>query len=96
MNAEDQNSLPIKEQLKRARRAAVVLAVSTIVSILFFIYAFVQKAEAERLLQATEEAQQQLLQQRSIAEQARQEAEMQRAMAAEALVALKECKKEKK
>lgn len=37
-----------KRKLQRARRTALVLATATIISILFLIYAFVQKLEADR------------------------------------------------
>ncbi|MBL7834323.1 MAG: High-affnity carbon uptake protein Hat/HatR [Cyclobacteriaceae bacterium] len=44
-----------KRKLQRARRTALVLATATIISILFLIYAFVQKLEADRNFKLAEE-----------------------------------------
>lgn len=54
MRAEDNINMlkqippPSNFEKQRARRTAVVLAASTIISILFFIYAFLQKLEANK------------------------------------------------
>jgi WD40 repeat protein len=77
-----------KRKLQRARRTALVLATATIISILFLIYAFIQKLEADKNL-AESIKQEQLAkaatavaeQQRAAAEAAKVEADNQRAAA---------------
>jgi uncharacterized protein YdbL (DUF1318 family) len=88
------------EQLKRARRTALVLATTTIVSILFFIYAFLQKQEADKQFTIAEQfrvelqiAKDEAQRQRAIAELSRAEAEKQRELAEQALA---ECEKSKR
>ena len=87
------------EQLKRSRRIALVLAASTIVSILFLIYGFLQRLEADKqfklavqykmeLIQAKEEAEKMKL----IAEAAKAEVQEQRDLAEQRLI---ECEKSK-
>jgi WD40 repeat protein len=44
-----------KRKLQRARRTALVLATATIISVLFLIYAFVQKLEADRNFKLAED-----------------------------------------
>lgn len=80
------------EQLKRARKTALVLATSTIVSILFLIYAFLQKLEADAQSKRAEEyrveavlAKEEAEKQKKIAELGRAEAEQQRNLAEQAL-----------
>jgi hypothetical protein len=41
---------PDKTALKRSRVTALVFAAFTILSLLLFVYAFIQKAESERLM----------------------------------------------
>lgn len=88
---------PSRGELRRARGIAVVLAVSTVVSILCLIYANIKKTEANQLRQVTIELRVQALETKEIAERALQEAEQQRMMAVhsqhEAMLALKECNK---
>lgn len=95
-----EKSKPTKEEIKRARRIAIVLAASTVVSILFLVFAFVQKTEADKLQELTLELRVELLEVKEQAEQAQQEAEMQRAFAFKAQLdaqqALEECNKNKK
>jgi hypothetical protein len=48
-----------QQQLKRARATAILLASATIISLIFLVYAFVQKEHAEKLeieLLATKQA----------------------------------------
>jgi hypothetical protein len=88
------------EQLKRARRTALFLATTTIISILFFIYAFLQKQEADKQFQVAEQYKMELQiakveaqRQRAIAELARDEAMKQRELAEQALA---ECEKSRR
>lgn len=77
-----------KRKLQRARRTALVLATATIISILFLIYAFIQKLEADKNL-AESQRQEKLAkdatavaeQQRAAAEAAKVEADKQRTAA---------------
>lgn len=88
------------EQLKRARRTALVLATTTVISILFFIYAFLQKQEADKQFQVAEQykieaelAKEEAEKQKKIAELSRAEAMQQRSLAEQALA---ECEKSKR
>lgn len=45
-----ENASPDKTALKHSRITALVFAVLTILSLLFIVYAFIQKAESERLM----------------------------------------------
>jgi hypothetical protein len=47
-------------QLKRARLAAIVLALSTIISLIFLVFAFVQKEHARELQSELEATKQEL------------------------------------
>jgi WD40 repeat protein/energy-coupling factor transporter ATP-binding protein EcfA2 len=80
-----------KRKLQRARRTALVLATATIISILFLIYAFIQKLEADKNLAESIKQEQRAKaatvvanQQRAAAEAAKVEADKQRAAAVEA------------
>lgn len=88
------------EQLKRSRRVAIVLATSTIITILFLIYSFLQKLEADKNYQLAEQyrieaelAKNEAQKQRDLAEATRAEAEKQRQLAEQALA---ECQKTKR
>lgn len=51
MNAEEQlrkKPQPTKEEIRRARKIALVLAVSTIISVLLVVYAVIKKTETDR------------------------------------------------
>lgn len=45
-----ENASPDKAALRRARITALVFAALTILSLLLLVYAFIQKAESERLM----------------------------------------------
>lgn len=113
MKAEDQinmlNQIPPLSNLEKKRklRASIVLFVATTVSVLFFVYAFLQKKEADKQFVQAEQRRIELealkvdLQEtRNMAENARREAEAaqieaerQRALADQAL---ENCKKNKR
>lgn len=57
-----------KEQLRRARRVALVLATSTAISIILLVYAFIKKDEADYQFERAEQFQQEAAKQRAIAE----------------------------
>ncbi len=91
---------PTKEAIKRARRLAIVLALSTCITILMFVYAFIKKTEAEHILEKSVELQQQnetlklqLEQAQQISMAAKHEAIIQREQAQKAL---EECANNKK
>ena len=73
-----------KRKLQRARIVALVLASATIISLIFLVYAFIQKSEADkqRLLAETERAK--AVDLKNQAEEARDEAELRRKEADEA------------
>lgn len=91
---------PAKEQIKRARRVALVLATSTVISVLCLAFAFIQKTEADRLYARLMGSQARAIEALQIAEKSREEAAQQRAVAEqsqlEAVRALEECAKNKK
>lgn len=70
-----------KRKLQRARTTALVLATATIISILFLIYAFVQKLEADDARQQAEVNLSRSQRQRKLAKEAQAFAELQRAAA---------------
>lgn len=87
------------EQLKRSRRIALVLAASTIVSILFLIYGFLQKLEADKQFKLAVQykmelthAMKEVEELRLISDVAKAEAEKQRNLAEQRLI---ECEKSK-
>jgi choline-glycine betaine transporter len=88
------------EQLKRSRRIAIVLATATIITILFLIYSFLQKLEADKNFELAEKfrmeaqlAQEEAQMQRALAEATKAESEKQRQLAEQALA---ECEKSKR
>lgn len=106
MNAEDQlrklkQIPPLTPEEKRKKVVtAVVLAISTLISVLFLIYAFMQKLEADAQreiavqLKVEAEKQREMAEvNRKVAEYAQREAEVQRKKAEEALA---ECQKSKR
>ena len=113
MSAEDNmNTLkqipPVSNfERKRARRSAIALAASTIISILLFIYAFLQKKEAdkqaiesakykviaEKVKEEAVAAQMEAMRQRKMAEAAQALAETQRVLAEQALANCKGVKR---
>jgi hypothetical protein len=106
MKAEDHirnlNQIPpiSKEEKGKKLRTSIVLTLSTVVSILFLMYGFMQKQEADRLKmdvvkfqKIAMDAQTMGEQQRLAAMAAQQEAEAQRIIAIQALT---ECNKTKK
>ena len=106
MNAEDQirnlNQTPplSKEEKGRKIMSSVVLTLATLISVLFLVYAFMQKQEADMQRKAAETAKMEADIQRAEAmkmrvetEYAKMEADKQRALAVEALAA---CEKNKK
>jgi hypothetical protein len=106
MSAEDQinmlNQIPPQSnfEMKRARKTALVLATTTIISILFLIYAFLQKKEADKQAVIAVEMKMEAEKQREIAEASRemavlaqQEAERQRILADKALA---DCERNKR
>jgi hypothetical protein len=86
-----------KEQLKRAHRVTIVLTASTVISILSIVFAFIQKAEADRsrelAIKLAEEASEVVIREREEAAIARKSAE---AYSAELARTLSECAKNKK
>lgn len=71
-----ENASPDKTALKRSRVTAMVFAALTILSLLLLVYAFIQKAESERLMSKVleceasyKEAQEKLEQERIRAEE---------------------------
>lgn len=96
-----------KQQLKRARLTALILASVIVFSLLTLIYAFMQKMEADKARADAEVIGVQLKQMETEAMQNRAEAEKQKTMAEEqrmmalvaeqrAMQALAECDKKKK
>jgi preprotein translocase subunit SecF len=88
------------EQLKRSRRIALLLASSSVISILIFIYGFLQKIEADYQFKLAEQyrvelqlAKEEAERQKVIAELSRAEAEQQRNRAEQALA---DCEKSKR
>ena len=85
---------------KRKVRTAIVLTISTLVSVLFLIYAFVQKLEADKQREIAVKSQLEAEVQRAAAERQREVAEYQRMLAEksalEAAKALEECRNSKK
>jgi C4-dicarboxylate-specific signal transduction histidine kinase len=106
MNAEDQirnlNQIPplSKEERRKKIMTSIVLTMATLISVLFLVYAFMQKQEADKqramVVEAKMEADHQreeAVKMRLTAEYAKMEAEKQRDLAVEALAA---CEKSKK
>ncbi|HET9053269.1 MAG TPA: hypothetical protein VFM90_03800 [Cyclobacteriaceae bacterium] len=73
-----------KEEVKRARRTAIVLAASTVIAILFFVYAFIKKTEADAQRELALKLQMELQEVKEQAEQEKQKAKMQQMVAMEA------------
>jgi Flp pilus assembly protein TadB len=89
-----------KEEKSRKLKSSIILFFATLISILFLVYAFIQKQEADkqkeiavRAMTMAEEQRAEAEQQRRAAEAARIEAVNQQALAAEALA---NCEKNKK
>jgi cell division protein FtsX len=113
MNAEEQlrklKQIPplTKEEKRRKLMTAIVLSLATLLSVLFLVYAFVQKLEAEKQAELAIEMKVEADRQREEAERqrvtalyaqhqavaAKEEADKQRSLALEALV---NCEKSKK
>lgn len=89
-----------KQQLKRARRTALVLASVIVFSLLTLVYAYIQKKEADKARSHAEVIMMQLKQTEQEAIQAKEEAEKQRMMAIaaqhHALEALEACQQHKR
>lgn len=79
-----------KEQLKRARRVALVLATVTTICMMSFVYAYVQTIEAKRNLDVAVQLKQELENQKAIAERNEQLAKESELVARQAL---EECQK---
>ena len=73
-----------KRKLQKARIVALVLATATIVSLIFLVYAFIQKSEAEKQEQLAIKNAAEATKQRDLAEKARDEADARRKEAEEA------------
>ena len=99
MNAEDQirnlkQILPLSNEEKRKKiKTSIVLTMATLISVLFLMYAFVKKLEAEKQTKIATKQRELAIQNFKKAQAAREEAEKQRALAEEALAA---CEKSKK
>lgn len=106
MNAEEQlrklKQVPAlsREEKRKKIITSVVLAIATLVSVLFLVYAFMQKLEADQLRIEAEQFRMEAERQKTIAEQneamamaSRAEAERQRALAEQAL---EDCRKSKR
>ena len=113
MNADEQlhklkQDQPLTKEEKRKKViTAIVLAVSTLISVLFLIFAFMQKMEADKLKEEAVAAQVKVIEVQKMAEAARKEADLQRMIAeknmatameqkALAAKALEDCKKSKR
>lgn len=112
MNADERiqtlNQVPPLSNFEKKRkfRAAIVLALSTLMSIFFLVYAFIQKQEADKNFETLIQLRTENEQLKQIAEAARMEADRQRSIAMyneksavearhQAEKALQECKKRK-
>jgi WD40 repeat protein/energy-coupling factor transporter ATP-binding protein EcfA2 len=73
-----------KRKLQRARRTALVLATATVISILFLIFAFLQKLEADANFELAEQRRIEAEGLKVAAEQARDDAEKQKILAEQA------------
>jgi hypothetical protein len=81
-NSSDFESLT-KKQLKRARVTAITLGSATIISLIFLIYAFIQKVEADKSRDLLMRSATQLEAQRRLTTESKRNAEMQMKLAAE-------------
>jgi len=105
MSAEDQINMlnqipPVSNfEMRRSRRIAVVLAAAMILSILFFVYAFLQRIEADKqraiAIVNLEEARRSEQEGMIMAEMARKQQAIAEQQLTQALQALENCKKSK-
>lgn len=106
MDAEDQlrklrqTPQPTPEAKKRKMVSSILLTLATLLSVLFLVYAFVQKLEADKLRVEVENLYHEAKRQELLAKEAQAMAELQWLAAdkakAEALQALAECEKNKR
>lgn len=89
-----------RRKLKRAQLTAVVLGISSLLSILFFVFAQIQTIEAKKNYQLVLHLQKELEEQKALAERNReiaiQNENMAKANELNAQKALEECQKRKK
>lgn len=87
-------------QRKQKIRTAIALTLATLISILFLVYAFIQKLEAEKQYEISERLRIEAEAQKKVAEHLKAAAEYQRMLAeknaSEAAKALEECRNGKK
>lgn len=94
-----QTPQPTPEAKKRKMASSILLTLATLLSVLFLVYAFVKKTEADKLRVEAENLQVEAVRQERLAREAQAMAELNRAAAekamAEALQALADCRKSK-
>lgn len=94
MNSQQtEKAKPSRNELKRARMRAVVLATAALISILFFIYGHIQKMEAEEKYEIAEQDLIEAEKQHKLAEVAQAQAAMLAQQLSEATQSLEECQK---
>jgi type II secretory pathway component PulC len=88
------------DEKKRKMVSSILLTLATLLSVLFLVYAFVQKLEADHLRVEAENLRVESVRQERLAKEAQAMAELQQAAAekakAEALQALADCKRNKR
>lgn len=89
---EDRDKIPTREQLKRARATALVLATTTVISMLFFVYGQVKSLEAEKNQTLLLHVQEELKEQKEISDRYEQLAKENEE---KALQAINDCQKNK-
>lgn len=75
-----------KRMLRRARATAVILGIAAVIALLFLVFAYIQKVEADNQTRLAEAREKEAAQQRTIAEQRQREAEAAKDLALNARV----------
>ena len=95
-----QTPQPTPEEKKRKMASSILFTLATLLSVLFLVYAFVKKTEADKFRVEAENLRVEAVRQERLAKEAQAMTELQRAAAeqakAEALQALTDCEKSKR
>lgn len=95
-SAQEEEPDTSRQELRRARMRAVVLAMATVITILFFVYGSIQKTEAEKNYEVAQQSKLEADRQRELAEAAQKKALMLTDELSTAYRSLEECQKKQK
>jgi hypothetical protein len=84
-----------KAQVRRARIIALALSGATFISIIFFVFAFIQKAQADQARIEVEQLKVEVLKHAEVARASKMEADLQRQLASALGAELDNCKHSK-